>query len=397
MNDSHSILWALPLLCLMVAGPAIAQEDAPAKIKAERVTVNTQDVEGNPIQIDASGGVEVEVPKQQEKAQEVAEQVAFLGVGTQAVPQEVRAQVDLPRHAGLSVVTVMPDSPAASVGLAEHDILTKIDDQWIINPPQFQALIRMHDPGDTLTLTYLRKGKSNRVKVALGGRPVEAPQQTIFGRWVENAEPVVISVPSYPHLRKRYQKLLEELQKSLPDKEQIKQKTGQISEDVQKRIDMLQDRIREIQKEMGIDVDAPDRQAGVRPNVPHDGALTASQLVMRKSDDQHRITLTVRDDIDKHLHVEDARGKLIFDGLINTPEERQAVPEDIMAKVEKMEQNASSHVRIRIHGRRKAPAPAAQPEAAPQAPAPPDASPPADPDAPAAEKPRPVQPKGPMI
>lgn len=375
MNSLRTLTWLILLVGCLAAAPAFAEGESPAKASGDAKQAEIK-------------------PKDAEAAKEVA----YLGVGTQPVPEEVRAQVDLPRHAGLSVLTVIPKSPAAAAGLTNHDVLTKIDDQWVFNAAQLQALVRMHDPGDQITLTFLRKGKTHQAKVTLAGRAADE-RGTILGRFLGNGDHVVISVPSYPHLRERYQKLLDDLEKSLPDAEEIKQKAGKVSDDLQQRIDKLQERIHQLQREMGFESDdAGQPAAQANPAPPRQRVMTASQLVMRKSDDQHRITLTVRDEVDKHLHVEDKQGKVIFDGLINTPEERQDVPEDVMAKVEKMEKSARSHVRIRIHGMPglTPPAKPAEPAEKPAKPAKPD-TPPAPAKPSNAETARPVQPKGPMI
>jgi hypothetical protein len=66
---------------------------------------------------------------------------------------------------------VAEGSPAAAV-LQQHDILIKLDDQILVNMPQFTVLVRNHKVGDEVKLTCLRGGKELSVKARLGEREV---------------------------------------------------------------------------------------------------------------------------------------------------------------------------------------------------------------------------------
>ena len=59
------------------------------------------------------------------------------------------------RH-GLVIKSTEKDGPAEQAGLQENDLITKLDDQWLVNSQQFGVLVRMHKPGDEVTLTGLR-------------------------------------------------------------------------------------------------------------------------------------------------------------------------------------------------------------------------------------------------
>ena len=99
------------------------------------------------------------------------EKVAFLGVETMPVDRTVAAQLGLPRDTGLVVRRVAEGSPAASL-LQEHDILTKLDDQILIDMHQLSVLVRSHKAGDEVKLTYVRAGKEATTKAKLGEREV---------------------------------------------------------------------------------------------------------------------------------------------------------------------------------------------------------------------------------
>jgi hypothetical protein len=95
------------------------------------------------------------------------EKVTWLGLATQPVGDEVRAQLPLQPGEGLTVRHIMPDSPAAKAGLAEHDILTRLDDQILVSTDQLHSLVKMRKPGDSVKIAYLRKGEKKETTATL--------------------------------------------------------------------------------------------------------------------------------------------------------------------------------------------------------------------------------------
>ena len=104
------------------------------------------------------------------------ENVAFLGIGTSMAPPALGAQLDLPAGVGIEVDLVDPDSPAAQAGVAVHDVITRLDEQIVVNPHQFTVLVRLHHGGDLVKLTCVRQGKPLVLPVRLGERVVQASQ-----------------------------------------------------------------------------------------------------------------------------------------------------------------------------------------------------------------------------
>jgi hypothetical protein len=68
----------------------------------------------------------------------------------------------------LVIQTVGEDTPAAAAGLQQHDVITKLDDQWLVGQNQLGVLIRMHKAGDEITLTGVRQGSPITLKAKLG-------------------------------------------------------------------------------------------------------------------------------------------------------------------------------------------------------------------------------------
>jgi membrane-associated protease RseP (regulator of RpoE activity) len=98
--------------------------------------------------------------------------VTFLGVSTDEVPDVLSAQLNLTAGFGLVVDEIVPDSPAAKAGLLENDVLTRLNDQLLVTPDQLAALVRSFKNGDTITLTYLRRGQQQSVTATLAQREI---------------------------------------------------------------------------------------------------------------------------------------------------------------------------------------------------------------------------------
>lgn len=93
--------------------------------------------------------------------------VTWLGVSTEEVSEDLRAQLPIPNGAGLIVRDVVKDSPAEKAGLRINDVLIRLDDQLLINTHQFQTLIGARNEGDEIGLTLLRKGQETKVRAKL--------------------------------------------------------------------------------------------------------------------------------------------------------------------------------------------------------------------------------------
>ena len=112
------------------------------------------------------------------------ERSTFLGVEVTLVQPVLGAQLGLPKGTGLVVERISPRSPAADI-LKEHDVLTMLDDQILIDVRQLMVLVRNRKEGDEVTLSYLRGGVKATAKVRLlaqdmpkfpqGGMPVPMP------------------------------------------------------------------------------------------------------------------------------------------------------------------------------------------------------------------------------
>jgi hypothetical protein len=87
-----------------------------------------------------------------------------LGVSVTGAPAAIREQLKLARGVGLVVEKVHAKGPADAAGVKEHDVLEKLDDQWLVNPEQLGALLRGMKAGDEVALTLIRQGQWETVK-----------------------------------------------------------------------------------------------------------------------------------------------------------------------------------------------------------------------------------------
>ena len=286
----------LPLLgvaALLPVGAGAEKNDPPAPAKQEhremRVLVNHS---------------KQDLPK---------EPVTFLGVETMPVSPTLVAQLNLTDGTGLVITQVVPDSPAAGA-LQQHDILLKLDDQWLIEVRQLAVLVRNHQENDEVTLTFLRGGKQQTTRLKLVKR--EMPKLSMhrpfeggaFDRLVRHAT----STTGFG--------------------------TGGNVELMQRDADS--DAGPTDARMMGLLESAPP-QASVRIFERHGGSspgvtmLNPGKSQMLYRDEAGTLELKI-DDGKKELTAQDTKGAVVFFGPVNTPEERQALPESVRPRLEKI-------------------------------------------------------------
>src|SRR5437773_147777 len=113
------------------------------------------------------------MPGHHEKAPKVP--MTYLGVETSQVPDVVSEQLGLAKGFGLVVDYVEPNSPAATAGVQQNDILKMLNDQVLIEPSQLRKLLQTFPEGAEVTLTVLRKGQEQKLTAKLAKK--EVPQR----------------------------------------------------------------------------------------------------------------------------------------------------------------------------------------------------------------------------
>jgi len=111
---------------------------------------------------------------------------AYLGVSVQEIPATVAH--DLSLTPGVEITDVKSGTPAQKAGLkgatgkkmvqgtqyaTGGDVITAIDGQKVKTSEGVQLAIDAHHPGDTIEITYWRKGETKTVSVKLATRPTQ--------------------------------------------------------------------------------------------------------------------------------------------------------------------------------------------------------------------------------
>lgn len=239
------------------------------------------------------------------------EPVTFLGVETDRVGPALASQLNLAYDAGLIVVHVADGSPAAAA-LKRHDVLTKLDDQILVDTRQLSVLVRSHKEGDEVTLTLYRGGKEQVVKVKLGRK--EMPKR--FG-WQEGG-------PETDHFFRAFDG------DSLQDLARLRELPGLAREDVDNVLQM-------IGREHG------KWFTGPRVRVfGHKGGTGSTILNLADgnfvfSDDAGSVEVKAANG-KRELTVKNAKGEVTFQGPITSDDERKKLPPEVVARLDKIDQ-----------------------------------------------------------
>jgi S1-C subfamily serine protease len=97
-------------------------------------------------------------------------QVAFLGVGTQAVTPDLKSSNDLSVDQGAYVSNVEGSSAAAQAGIKQGDVITSVEGHAITSSEDVINAVRRHAPGDTISVTVDRDGHQQTYDIKLRAR-----------------------------------------------------------------------------------------------------------------------------------------------------------------------------------------------------------------------------------
>ncbi len=239
----------------------------------------------------------------------------FLGVETGPVPGALSDQLNLPDGFGLLVDYVVPGSAAETAGVKKHDILKMLNDQILTGEDQLSTLVRSFSEGQEISLLVLRKGTETKLTAKLQKRSGQHPagrgpreRHDDFTDESNRNFHFDLDDLSNPDFEDRIRASVDR------SRAQIDAATARINEQVQRATE----RAREVSA----------RATGSRFDL--DGA----RILLRDSSGRIEIrsargkrTLTARD----------ADGKKVFDGPIDTPEQRKLIPADILPQVETLE------------------------------------------------------------
>lgn len=93
---------------------------------------------------------------------------AYLGGSFQTVTASNARSKNLSVTQGAYVAEVTSGSPAEQAGLKVGDIITAIGDTQITSADGVVLAVRSHEPGETVSVTYVRGGQTSQAQVTLG-------------------------------------------------------------------------------------------------------------------------------------------------------------------------------------------------------------------------------------
>jgi putative serine protease PepD len=151
-------------------GPLVDLNGNVVGINAAIATANNGGVNipGQPQQQSGSIGIGFAIPS--DEASRIADQLISTGKATHAVlgVRVGSSAQNQSSQTGATIASVDANSPAAAAGLKAGDIVTEFGGQRLDDATALVAAVRSQAPGDKVSLSYLRNGKSATAQVTLG-------------------------------------------------------------------------------------------------------------------------------------------------------------------------------------------------------------------------------------
>jgi hypothetical protein len=233
----------------------------------------------------------------------------YLGVITRPVEPAVSAQIGLTEGLGLLIEDLAPEGPAAKAGVQKLDVLKMVNDQFVANQDQLVALVAHYGKGADVTLTIVRKGHEQKITVQIGERLV--PERPSFFEGV------------------------------LPRDFEPREMRRRIEEGVRR----FQDGVRPLLPNPPGAAPAPLQPGQPPPPAAGDGNTSRAEVRTNTSSATAKVMLKddsgeieVRSENGRRtLTAKNAKGETIYDGSIDTEEQRRKLPEDVRKKLEQVE------------------------------------------------------------
>ena len=322
---------------LMLAGLVAGAVLAPAPASATVATTNLPAVSSDPGEAPGEVGVGVEAVESEAPRPGASRDGAWLGISTDEASEALAAQLELPPGAGLVVSHVSSNSPAARLEFQRNDVLVYLDDQLLVHPAQLRKLIQARKEGDSVKLVYYHGGRKQTVSTVLGKAPRSSSRdyfRDVHGNW-KDLRNGFQSFANDPALGEQMQALRESLRNLRLD--------GSLQEEIRGSLGEARKAMQEaIRNSTNLDfsqlrsaLDGLARSGALLRSNPavtvrSTGSKGARSLV--QADESGTLVLVGNPKL--HLTAHDRSGKLLFDGEIETAEQKDKVPRDLWERVE---------------------------------------------------------------
>jgi len=213
-------------------------------------------------------------------------------------------------------------------------VLVELEGQLLVHPAQLRKLIQVRKEGDTIELVFYRAGKKQTASATLGKAPAGVSL-------LEDGRPWQADVPQFwqPFHSDAFRDWPKALRDSLGH---LKFDQGKWQEELRRGLEQARKAWRDVYADSTNAAVAPALKAlrelyrsGI--DVDHNASVTVRNTGQKvksivKADDSG--TLVVVCNPKPRLTAHDQDGKLLFDGEIDTPEQRAKVPPELWEKVE---------------------------------------------------------------
>ena len=264
------------------------------------------------------------------------EKAAFLGVSGSPLTPALREQLKLPTGVGMVIDFVESNSPAESAGLKQYDILHKLDNQLLINAHQLAVLVRLHKPGEEVSLTVIHQGQPKEIKAALIEKEVTVlddrnPWGVPPGPWENTSGKSMVTFRplGLPGMAGSGRSGVNGLG------------SGDEVGGVRWLTDAAQPQLTPSEKTESAPSFNPAQPSGMsKGETKFDTAFfsqtNGATAAVEMSDDKGTASFR-QDKSGRHFFAADVRGKTLFDGPVDTEAQRKAVPSELLEKLKRME------------------------------------------------------------
>jgi hypothetical protein len=263
---------------------------------------------------------------------------SWLGVAVEEASEALESQLGLAPGAGLLVTYVTPDSPAAKAGLEKNDVLVELEGQSLVHPAQLRKLVQVRKEGDTIELTFYRAGKKQTASATLAKAPAGFGALEDEQTWMGDLPGLSRSFRNLPigdAIRSQIQAYRDSLGHLKIDQKKVQVEVHRSMEQARKAME----------EAMRYSTNAASAAAAkALKELQHAGLLADNSASVTVRSTGERVQSIVKADESgtfvivsnpkPRLTAHDKDGKLLFDGEIDTPEQRAKVPPELWDKVE---------------------------------------------------------------
>jgi serine protease Do len=255
-----------------------------------------------------------EIKLQPEAKPAPAAPTAFLGIVSNDVPEILADHLGLQPGEGVIVRALVPAGPAATAGLKENDVILKVGGKPVGSPKDITGEVTSHQPGDSVSVELIHKGKPTKLDITLGTKPEE----------VAAADPMPLDPEQF-----------DGIPKDLADriKNAIAGNLGGLGLPLGADQAQVGPQMEEAMRELKQRMQGAMGQALLLPDAAGANANVQGSSTIRMKDAQGSVELKSTDG-SKEVTLRDQEDNVTWNGPWDTAQDKQAAPADVRKRVE---------------------------------------------------------------